>query len=159
MKKSLLLCLLLIASCSLVGQINMDSISVQTTFAGCRIFQGYQQLTLTQLASIVQVNEEAYKQVIKAQTTNTISTIIGGIGGALMGYPLGTVLGGGKANWTMFGIGAGLAVISIPIFNKTVKQIVSSVDLYNRGFKSGAKPVSEFKFGIKGNGLAIAMTF
>lgn len=159
MKRTLILCVLVVLSYNVFGQTTSDSIIVKTISGGCKIYQGSKQLTLSQLAIAVQANDMAYQQVKKAQSNNTISSIIGGVGGFMIGYPLGTALGGGKPNWTMFGIGAGLVVISIPISNKCVKQVKSSVDIYNGGLSAKTQPTTDFNLGLSGNGLAITMTF
>jgi len=159
MKRTLILCVLVVLSYNVFGQTTSDSINVKTISGGCKIYQGDRQLTLSQLAIAVQANEMAYQLVKKAQSNNTISSILGGIGGFMIGYPLGTALGGGKPNWTMFGIGAGLVVISIPISNKCVKQVKSSVDIYNEGLSIKTQPTTEFNLGLTGNGLAITMSF
>jgi hypothetical protein len=159
MKKAIILSLLMILSCSVFGQTVSDSISIKTFLGGCKVYQGGQQITLSKLGTILKSNDLAYTQYQKAQPANALSTIIGGVGGFLIGYPLGTVLAGGKMNWKMFGIGSGLAVISIPIANKCVKQIKSSVDTFNGALKTNPQPTTAFKMGLSGNGLSIAMTF
>jgi len=159
MKKRMILCVLVVLSYNVFGQTTSDSLTIQTIPGGCKVYQENRQLTLSQLAIAVQTNDIAYQQVKKAQSNNTISSILGGIGGFMIGYPLGTALGGGQPNWTMFGIGAGIAVISIPISIKCVKQVKSSVDIYNGGLRKINQPTTEFKLGMSGNGMAITMTF
>jgi len=159
MKITLILCVLIVLSYSVFGQTTSDSITVQTISGGCKIYQGSRLLTLSELADAVQTNDIAYQEVKKAQSTNNFSTIIGSIGGFMIGYPLGTALGGGKPNWTVFGIGVGLAVISIPITNKCIKQVKSSVDIFNGGLSKTKQPTSEFYLGLTGNRMAITMTF
>lgn len=41
--------------------------------------------------------------------------ILAGIGGALIGWPLGTAIGGGDPEWALAGIGAGFLAIGIPV--------------------------------------------
>ncbi|MEZ5017166.1 MAG: hypothetical protein R2800_08950 [Flavipsychrobacter sp.] len=41
--------------------------------------------------------------------------VFGAAGGALIGYPLGTALGGGDPEWLLAGIGAGCLAIAIPL--------------------------------------------
>lgn len=149
----------MILSYSVFGQTKSDTITVKSSFGVCKIYQSGRQITLAQLATAVQSNDLAYKQVKKAQSTNVFSTIIGGAGAIMIGYPLGTSVAGGKANWTMFGIGVGLTIISFPIINKCIKQVHSSVDIYYDGLKKKSQPTTEFKLGLSGNGMTIAMSF
>jgi len=159
MKKATILSLLLFLSFSVFGQNVSDSISVKSLFGGCKIYQYGQQITVSNVGTIVKPNELAYSQFQKAQSTNVISMIIGGVGGALIGYPLGGALAGKQMDWKMFGIGAALAVISIPISNKCVKQLQTSVDTYNDGLKAKPQPTIELNVKLTGSGLSIAMIF
>ena len=59
-------------------------------------------------------NEQAYKLIKSAQSTYTWGKcIFSYAGGFMIGYPLGTALGGGEPNWAMANIGAGLKAASI----------------------------------------------
>ncbi|MFN4246647.1 MAG: hypothetical protein ACK4EY_02930 [Flavipsychrobacter sp.] len=41
--------------------------------------------------------------------------ILGGIGGGLIGWPVGTYIGGGDPEWTLAAIGGGLVAIAVPL--------------------------------------------
>lgn len=41
--------------------------------------------------------------------------ILGGIGGGLIGWPVGTYIGGGDPEWTLALIGGGLVAIAVPL--------------------------------------------
>jgi hypothetical protein len=159
MKKTVILCLLMVLSISVFSQAVSDTITVKSFFGGCKVYQGGKQLSLSQLGSAVESNELAYAQFKKAQSANIFSMILGGVGGFMMGYQLGGVIAGREANSKMLGIGTGLAVISIPLTNKFVKQIRSTVDIYNGKIKSTSPPTTEFKMGVSAAGLTFAMCF
>ncbi len=72
---------------------------------------------MLQLVKTMEPNEQAYKEIKAAQSTYTLAIIVGGVGGFMVGWPLGTALSGGEPNWIFAGIGAGLIVISIPNIN------------------------------------------
>jgi hypothetical protein len=159
MKTTTILCLLMVLCFSVSGQNVSDSISVKPVFGGCKIYQNGKQLTISKVGTIVKSNELAHSQFQEANSTYVLSSIIGGVGGALMGFPLGGALAGKPMNWGMFGIGSVIAVISIPISNKCVKQIQTSVDTYNSGLKAKSQPTTEFNMKLTGNGLSISMIF
>lgn len=160
MKKTLLLFFLLIACTSMFGQSNSDSITVKDVFGGYKFFQNDKQLTLSQVGKILQKNEFAYKEFTKAKSNNTIASIISGAGGFMIGYTLGTVMGGGKANWTVAGIGAGLVLVSIPITNNYKKRAKSAIDSYNEGQKTSSLFFdTEINLAITGTSLGFRMTF
>lgn len=146
-------------SISLFGQTVSDSIKVKTMFGGCKIYQNGKQITLSKVGPIVKSNELAYSQFQKANSSYVLSSIVGGVGGALMGFPLGGALGGKPMNWKMFGIGSVLAVISIPLSNKSVKQIQTSINTYNSGLQAKSQSMTEFNVKLTGNGLSLSMIF
>ncbi len=161
MKKIVTFITLLTIACSFTyGQISTNSISMEKVFGGYQFYQDGKRLNMNQLVNTMKPNEQAYQQIKSAQSTYTLATIIGGAGGFMVGWPIGTALGGGEPNWTMAGIGAGLIVASIPItqsFNKKAKQ---AVDTYN-----GVLPTSSFwdrselKLAMTGNGVGLTLNF
>ena len=103
----------------------------------------------------------AYEFIKKAKTKNAISTIIGSLGGGLIGYPLGQSLASGDANWTLAGIGAGLVVVGIPISSRANKNAQKAVELYNSSMEEGTSTKTVTQFKIIGNreGIGLSMTF
>lgn len=114
-KIAIILTLLVVSMSFTFGQTASDSISMKKVFGGYQFYQGEQRLNVNQLVNTMKPNNQAYQQIKSAQSTYTLATIIGGVGGFMVGWPIGTALGGGEPNWTMAGIGAGLFVVSIPI--------------------------------------------
>ena len=58
---------------------------------------------------------EAAPAVERAQTLATIATLLAGVGGALVGWPLGEASSGAKPHWALAGAGGGAIVIGIPL--------------------------------------------
>lgn len=142
------------------GQTVTDSISMKKVFGGYLFYQGEKRLNMNQLVKAVKPNEQAYKQIKSAQSTNTFASIIGFAGGFMVGWPIGTSIGGGEPNWTMAGIGAGLMVVSIPISQKFNKQAKQAVDIYNGGLlTSSFWNKSELRFSMTGNGVGLTLRF
>lgn len=92
-----------------------DTIEIRKKAGGYQFYQADGQLNMKQLQKIMKTNEQAYKKLRSGRSSNTMATILGYTGGFLIGWPLGTAIGGGDPNWTMAGIGAGLAAVSIPL--------------------------------------------
>lgn len=130
----LLLCCLQLA----FAQTVTDTISIQKTFGGQKFYQADKRLSMAELKNILRSNDAAYRELRSAQTANTLATIIGGAGGFMVGWPIGTSLGGGKPNWVMAGIGAGLIVASIPISQTFNKRSKNAVAMFNRGIKTSS---------------------
>jgi len=159
-KIAIILTLLAVSMSFTFGQTASDSISMKKVFGGYQFYQGEKRLNMNQLVSMMKPNNQAYQQIKSAQSIYTLSTIIGGVGGFMVGWPIGTALGGGEPNWTMAGIGAGLIVVSIPIsqsFNKKAKQ---AVETYNSGLQTNSFwDKNELKLSLTGNGLGLTLNF
>lgn len=159
-KIAIILTLLVVSMSFTFGQTASDSISMKKVFGGYQFYQGEQRLNVNQLVNTMKPNNQAYQQIKSAQSTYTLATIIGGVGGFMVGWPIGTALGGGEPNWTIAGIGAGLIVVSIPIsqsFNKKAKQ---AVETYNSGLQTSSFwDKNELKLSLTGNGIGLTLNF
>ncbi|MCH5717486.1 hypothetical protein [Niabella hibiscisoli] len=91
-----------------------DTITIKKTFGGQTFYQNGVLLKSKQLKTILKTDGEAYKVFQSSKAATTVGTILGYTGGFMMGWSLGTAIGGGKPNWAIGGIGAGLAAVSIP---------------------------------------------
>jgi len=161
MRKIAIILTLFVSSISCTfGQTATDLISMKKVFGGYQFYQGKQRLNMNQLVNTMKPNDQAYQQIKSAQSSYTLATIIGGVGGFMVGWPIGTALGGGEPNWTMAGIGAGLIVVSIPItqsFNKKAKQ---AVETYNGGLRTSSFwDKNELKLSMTGNGIGLTLNF
>lgn len=97
----------------------------------------------------------------KARRDNTIAMILGGAGGGLVGFSLGTALGGGDPNWAMAGIGAGLIIVAIPISNSAGNKTREAVELYNTSINSKKAIVSRPQFFLttSATGIGFSLVF
>jgi hypothetical protein len=116
-------------------------------------------LTLIELTDILKNNDKANSKFNEAKSSSSFGSILAGAGGAFIGYPVGTALAGGKANWVLAGIGAGLIIIAIPIVQSAEKQCKEAVDIYNQGTGNTSMIKKELKFGLTTNGLGFCMRF
>jgi hypothetical protein len=104
-------------------------------FGGYQFYKVEKRLNMNQLVYAMKSNEQAFSQIKKAQSNYTLASIVGFIGGFMVGWPIGTAIGGGQPNWTMAGIGAGLFIVSIPINQKSNNQAKHAVGIYNSGLQ------------------------
>ena len=81
------------------------------------------------------------------------------VGGLFIGYPIGISLGGGKPNWALTGIGAGLAVISIPFTVAYIKHAKNAVMIYNKGLKYSSMIKIDLRMTMTNNGVGLKITF
>jgi hypothetical protein len=121
-------------------------------------FQNGKRLSVRQLIKITQSNSEAHKKMTVARANSDVASILGFAGGFLIGYPLGASLTGREANWTLAGIGAGLALVSIPFNSGYRKHAYEAVDLYNQGLRqTGRKAI--LKLGLASNAVKLKLAF
>ena len=158
MKKMLLTLTIIIASITIS---NAQKISIEKTFGGLKFTQKGKNLTMNELVSTMKSNPNSYKLIKSAKSNNIFAQIIGGIGGGLIGYPIGTAIGGGKPNWTLAGIGAGLVGISIPISSNVNKKAKEAVEIYNSSLNSTTSTNFNPTFNIitNGNGIGLSINF
>jgi outer membrane lipoprotein SlyB len=140
---------------------NAQKIEMEKVFGGYTYTQNGNQMTMKDLVKTMESNKQAFDLIKKAQSNNTLASIIGFAGGGLIGWPIGTAVGGGDANWTLAGIGAGLVAIGIPISSSVNKKAKQAVELYNSSLNSTSfyefKP--EFKILANGNGIGLSINF
>ncbi len=138
-----------------------DSITMKKVFGGYQFYHGEKRLNMNQMEALIKTNQEAYQQFKSAKTTNSIASAFGIAGGFLVGWPVGTAIGGGEPNWILAGIGAGLIVISIPISSQFNKQVKHAVNTYNKGMRntSAFRKKSEWNLSINNNGIGLIFRF
>ena len=157
---SIFVTLFIFSLSSSFGQVEGDSITMKKTFGGYQFYQNEKLLTMNQLVKTMESNQEAYKVIKSAQSNNTLAQILGGVGGFLVGWPIGTALGGGEPNWTLAGIGAGVIVVAIPVSQKANKQSKRAVDIYNEKYRASSfLDETEVDFVFRGNSLGLTFTF
>ena len=119
-----------------VAQSPEDSINVVGSGLGTTFFQNDRILQPGDLKHITRDHPEAHKYMKKAATNNGFGVFFATAGGVLIGWPLGTALGGGDPNWALAGVGGGLALLSIPLASGYVKNARKGAEIYNDGLAS-----------------------
>ncbi|MBS4062741.1 MAG: hypothetical protein KG029_20265 [Bacteroidetes bacterium] len=158
MKRIIFIWFFIISVFGSYGQSKSDTIEIKKTLGTVFQQQG-KNLTPRQLLEITQSNAEAYKAMKTAKSNYDISSVFGFAGGFLVGWPLGTAIGGGKPNWTLAGIGAGLIAVSIPFTVAYTKHAKTAVNLHNNGLRSTGLSNAGLKLGLTSNGVGVTVKF
>ncbi len=132
MKFTIAILILFMTVLSSFGQNKSDSIEIKKTFGTVYIQKG-KLLTPRNLLNITQSNPEAYQLMKIANANNDVGFIFGFVGGLLVGWQLGTAIGGGSTDATTLGVGAGLILVSIPFSTGYTKHAKHAVRIYNSG--------------------------
>lgn len=157
---TLLFTLLTIGLALTFGQAPSDTIIAKKVFGGYQFSQGEKTLTMNQLVSTMETNEQAYKQIKAAKSSYSMAMVFSYAGGFMVGWPIGTAIGGGEPNWALAGIGAGLIMITIPINQSFNKKAKLAIDTYNEGLQTSSFwDKSELKLSVTGNGMGLTLNF
>ena len=145
---------------SVKAQDSTVKIESKKVFGSYLYLQNDKYLSNKQLLSLMNNNNEAYQLIKSANKSKTWATILGGVGGSFIGFPIGTAIGGGDPKWELAGAGVALILIAIPINNNYNRKSKKAIDLYNSGFSSTAyKFHPTFDLNLKGNSIGLTMTF
>ncbi|WP_299669931.1 hypothetical protein [uncultured Polaribacter sp.] len=140
--------------------IKAQKIDMKKSFGENVYYQNDKKLNSKELKVLMKNNTEALDFMESAKSNQTWGMILGGAGGALIGYPVGTAIGGGDPQWVLAGAGAALIVATIPILKGYNRKTKKAVDLYNASapdVSSNFKPT--FNFILKGTSMGISMAF
>jgi hypothetical protein len=157
MKHVIILLVLTLTSSNLYAQ----ELKLEKTFFGYKFVQNDTTLKLKEVYKRIQSNYEAYDVMKKAKMNNTMAAILGFAGGGMIGWSIGEAISGKDFNWTLFGVGATITIVSIPISIKSIKDAKRAVTIYNSSLNKTAymyvKP--EIKMVFSGSGFGISMSF
>jgi hypothetical protein len=158
MRMIIFVCISLFSSLQLLAQKQSDTIEVIKGF-GPVFRQNGKDLRPRQLLEIAKTNHDASLEMQKAIINHDWGAIYGGCGGFLVGWPLGTSLAGGKANWALAYMGGALIIISIPLSAAYAKHAQSAVKIYNDGLKKTESFNPDLKLGLTNSGLCLNLRF
>lgn len=138
-----------------------QKIDIEKAFGGYKFIQDGKPLKMNQLANIVSGNFESRQLMRSAKSKIGISSVISGIGGGLIGWNIGTAIGGSDPNWIMTAGGVVLAGIGFPIAMKGYKQAREAVSLYNKslGNSSGSTFKPQFEIVTSPNRVGLLVMF
>ncbi|TLX72638.1 hypothetical protein E9993_17530 [Labilibacter sediminis] len=142
----------------LYAQYQTDSIQI-TKKLGTVYTQNGQNLTPRQLLEITQSNPDAYKAMKLAKINYDTGLVFGFLGGGLIGFPIGSSLGGGDPNWTLAAVGAGLIAISIPLSSAYNMHAKTAVSIYNSGLNNSTKESPRLNLFSSSNSIGLRLTF
>jgi len=139
-----------------------QKINVEKAFGGYKFTQNGKVLKMNELATKVSGNSEARGLMQSAKSKVGISMVLSGVGGFLIGFPIGYAIGGGEdPNWWMAAGGAVLVGVGLPIGNRGYKQAREAVNIYNKQLEnpSGSKFKPQFHVAASPQGIGLLVKF
>ena len=116
-------------------------------------------ISIKEAVTMMEGQPEAQSYMKKAKSSAGAMQSFAFVGGAMIGYPVGTAIGGGEAEWGLAGIGAGLVLIAIPFSSAVKKKSNLAIDLYNKGRQEASFSRPRLNMGLLNNGLGIRLSF
>lgn len=118
--------------CLVVHVAMAQKIDMYKKFGGVRFMQGDTLLSDRQVSMILfKDNQQAYNEFKKAKKFNTLSSVFGFAGTALIAIPVITAISGGTPEWGFAVGGAGLIIASIPLNRIYKSRTLDALDIYN----------------------------
>jgi hypothetical protein len=108
-----------------------------------KFYEGNRILKPREVLSRMEINPEAFQEFKKAKSNYDAAQVLGFAGGFLIGWPLGTALGGGDPQWGLAGGGAALLLASIPLNSGFKKHAKNALTIYN------GRPLSRFQTSVR----------
>lgn len=147
-------------ACLCVSLSFSQEIDLKVDLLGYKFKQNGERLSWSELVAATESHQESNLLIKKAKTNHTISSVLGVVGGVLIGIPVGQSLADKDPNWTLAYVGGGIAVVSIPFTLSAFNKVNEGIDSYNVSLKSTS---TNFKpqFHIIGstNGIGLSMNF
>lgn len=156
------LALLSFASMNVKAQLAADTIiTKKLSSGGLHYYHGDVRLGNGELIKLLKSNAASVKDIKSARANNAFGTILGISGGALIGLPIGTYIGGGKPNWALVGVGTVFAIASVPLHIQAKKQTKKSILNFNEAVsnKTSFLDRSELLIAPCENGIGLVWRF
>jgi len=152
LKKTVLLSLLIGSIYSGFSQ----QLEIKSNLWGTKIYQDGKLIGIKELTKITSSHKIANDFALKAKTNKGFSDVFGGVGGFLVGWSIGTKIGGGEFNNNLFYAGLGVIAVGIPFSIGMTKNAKKSVEAYN-----GNTGVSFVQYSVIANskGLGLSLNF
>lgn len=158
MKKTLFLLIIVISAFMAKAQNVSDTIQIEKRH-GTVFIQNSTPLSPAKLTQLARPYPMAHSEMKKAQANLFAGTFFSYLGGFMIGYPIGTAIGGGEPVWAMAAVGAGCIVIAIPFSSGYTRHAKNAVQIINGELKQDAVSQIELKFGATQNGLGLTLKF
>ena len=124
-----------------------------------RIEKGTTTINLKQTLQLMEAYPEAYAYMKKANTNSNVAGVFAALGGGLIGWPIGTAIGGGDPNWSLAAIGGGLVIVALPFHSAFKKNASMAIELYNAADHQALHHDVKLNIGLLERGFGIKVSF
>lgn len=138
-----------------------NKLYMKSSFWGNKFFKGDTIISVNQVLYEMAPNESVYTLMKSAKTDFVFAQILGATGGIMLGWEVGTAIGGGDPNWAIAGVGGGLIGISIPISINFRKKANAAILEHNKLIAASNKPSYKpaYNLGFDGKNIKFLYRF
>lgn len=138
-----------------------QQIEIKKVFGENRFYQDGKRLYTKDVITLMENNQEALELMKKSRQNYNIAIPIAFGGGGLIGWNLGKLISGGKPNWVVAGIGAGLVGVTIKLNSNVNKYSKQAVEIYNSSLNKDSSYRFHPEFNLISNemGIGLAVKF
>ncbi|MFK8268817.1 hypothetical protein [Capnocytophaga cynodegmi] len=138
-----------------------QQIEIKKVFGENRFYQDGKRLYMKDVIILMENNQEALLIMKKARQNNNIAIPVSIGGAGLIGWNLGKLISGGKPNWVVAGIGAGLVGVTIKLNSNVNKYSKQAVEIYNSSLNKDSSYRFHPEFNLISNemGIGLAVKF
>jgi hypothetical protein len=111
-------------------------IEVDSGLLSARYKQQGQALDRGDMLQKLEREEDSASDASRARVLRIIATGLAAVGGALIGWPLGQKIAGQDPMWPLAYVGAGVAVVSLPLGIWADASVAGAVEAHNRRFEA-----------------------
>jgi len=162
MKKLLyILIILLWPQIQTFGQETPDTIHFKSNGLNYRCTLNGNDLTLSQLTTVIKTNPTSLHYLNAAKLSNAISSVFIYTGSFLVGYGIGYSISRHYAYLNFIYLGFGIMLFDLPIHYAIKENIHKSINIYNGSIKNKSSVSNGIKLnvGITQNGIGLVMKF
>lgn len=147
-------------SFSAKSQVSSDSIIAKTNFLSYKyLFRGVP-ISANKVLEIMKDSSDAYEDFASANEARVFAYIFGTSGVIFMALPVVMSAFGNNKAWGIAYAGAGLVLVSVPLFVKHKAQTIKALELYNQKVEiNTAQRKTELHFQLTQYGLSFCLRF
>lgn len=152
----------LVASFHLFAQgdsIPSDSIILKDSFYGYDYFYQGEKISGNDVLDILVDYPDIYDQFKSANEAFIFANVFCACGIALLATPIGMGIAGNNPNWSMAWAGAGIMLVSAPLFHKYNKNVPVAIGHFNSNPLFDNKVKAELFIGATKHGVGLSFNF
>lgn len=116
----------------LLAQADEGGLRMKESFWGVKFYNDNRLIRPNEVLNLMKADEEAYAAFKKAKANYDAAQVFGFVGGFMIGWPIGTAIGGGDPQWGLAAGGAGVLLLSIPFSSAFLKHSRNAIAIYNK---------------------------